>query len=120
MRVILLALIGTGVAFSQAPVPKPLPETFTQKYYEEVEKANKQLKVFTNTSCEASTFKDVEEQMETEYYSFKTLVKAIPDDEEPMVQVKEIEVFMGFQQILKDIVNDKDDCLKSINVPKGF
>lgn len=118
MRVLSVLLIATLVPGCSQSAPKVVPESFAQQFEKEVDRANAQLKVYTNTQCDDKNFKKVQEQTQSEYQIFKSMVKNIPENEDSMTQVKQIEEFLGFQYLLADIVNDKQQCIETL--PKGL
>lgn len=94
-----------------AQTPVPAPKTFSQTYFEEVDNANRALKTFAQTACDATNFNEVSNSTHAEYEKFLSMEKSIPDDEDDITKGHEVEVFIGYQTLLKGVLAQQGACM---------
>src|ERR1700761_100900 len=121
MRLAIAALtIGGFVGsanYQQSTTQKPVKhftESFSHKYFTELDKANTALQRYANTPCEAPEFDSNAESFVDEYKVLDNLESNIPPGEEEITKTHEIEAFIGFQQLASDSVTIQNDCIAKV------
>ena len=116
MRLALAAmLIGISLgntADKHTPV-KPPVESFTHKYFVQLDKTNAALRDFSNTPCNAEEFTDSEKKFRGQYDLLLGMYKAIPLAENDIDKAHEIEAMYGLQILAKDVIDEQVDCIKN-------
>lgn len=106
-------MIGAMVANVQGNHPKvqaPV-ETFSHKYFAELDKANTALETYANTPCLAPEFKGAAEAFLAEAKYLDGMHKNIPLDEDDITRAHEKEAFIGFVMLANEIVDAQNACL---------
>ena len=106
----MIAVLVMGVALITPAHARKKAPTFDQVYEVEVTKANAALKAYANTSCTADNFPDVANAFTTEAVALTTLFEAIPDNEDQLVQARQVEIYSGFIILSQTVANMKSDC----------
>jgi hypothetical protein len=86
-------------------------ETFDQKYMAQVEKANVALQKYANTSCTSAEFNKASDNLIKEADALEVLYKGIPDDEDDVLQSKQIEIEIGFVKLALQIADNQSKCV---------
>lgn len=113
-------LLGMSVAnvTDKKPAPKAPVETFTHKYFVQVDKVNAALRDYTNTPCRAPEFAQAATNMAEQYNLLSGMYKNIPLKEDDVTRAHEQEVFLGIQVMSKISVDMQEECLKYTPVDK--
>ena len=97
---------------SEVPV-----ETFSQKYFSQLDKTNAALRVYTNTPCTEPEFKAAAQNLSKQAAYLQGMYHNIPLDEDDIVSAHEIEAYIGFVTVANDSVDQQNQCLKSVSNP---
>jgi hypothetical protein len=89
---------------------KALIKTFSDTYYENVDKTNKALQVYGNTPCTEPEFAAAEKTFKADYEYLRGMYKSIPDAQNELEQAREIETFIGLTQLAQDTVDTQTEC----------
>ena len=98
----------------QAEVPV---ETFSHKYFVQLDKTNAALKVYANTPCTAPEFVAAANEFVTQSKYFDGMRQAIPLAEDEITHAHETEVFIGFATLANDVVVNQNNCLRQASEP---
>jgi hypothetical protein len=105
-----------ALALMISPAKTELP--FYKKYIQEFTKANTALQVYASTSCTDTSFKRVSDQTITAIQSFTDIYNQIPDSESPTLQNEQIEMYLGFLDVVEIIAKDKANCAQQTKPSK--
>jgi hypothetical protein len=121
--VALLATLATGAVFA-APTQSHKPynpnaaynASFVKQFNDQAVATNKALRSVTNLDCTA-TKEDVASHLKVlalEVIKFSILAKNIPETQDDLVQLKELETFYGALFLSKQFVDQRDSgCIAS-------
>ena len=103
------------------PIPvKSRVATFSEKYYENVTKTNKALRVYANTPCTEPEFPNAEKTFKADYEFLRGMYKNIPDEQDELEQAQEIETFLGLTQLGQQAVDAQTTCQENGSSGEDF
>ena len=116
---LVLMLAGAACAAPVKPT-KPVNSNaaYSLQFNDQSLATNKALRRYINLSCNASDKQQSTylKALTTEIMKFEKLVKNIPDNQDDITQVKELEVYYGTLFLVKKFVEERDKgCDESMN-----
>lgn len=110
----------TKIQIDPVKSEKSLVKSFSDKYYENVTKTNKALRVFANTPCTEPEFAGAEKIFEADYEFLRGMYENIPDAQDELEQAREIETFLGLTQLGQQAVDAQTTCQENGSSGEGF
>lgn len=105
--------MSVGNITDKKPAPKAPEDTFSHKYFLQVDRFNVALRDYASTSCRSAEFDGVADKLTAEYKLLADMEQNIPYGEDEITKVHEVEVFYGVEVMGKIVYDMQQKCLNS-------
>jgi len=111
VKLLVVAALLMTVPSAPQKKDKALIGDFDHEYMAQVEKANAALRDYTNTPCVSVEFPAAEEKLAEAATRLNGMYHSIPETEDEIVQARQVELAIGFSNLLSAAAEAQNQCL---------
>lgn len=112
MKILIAALLATTVTTHK---PLVINHTYESRVIEQVNITNAAMKTYADTPCtNEQVFHKAAVVFADNLNKLNDLIKDMPDNQDTMVEAREVELNIGVNKLSEDIITKQNECIDSL------